>query len=134
MALRESSALTRVEKEAQKGTAGIPKPMLSWPTPTCPRAHTHSMPSLLSCHLLTKENRHPKENRYPCPALSARGAASAACLLARGQPDGRGTPVQFPECSLPFLGGHHSLVMFALMSYMLISHGPSPPLTDGSVG
>lgn len=42
--------------------------------------------------------------------------------------------MQFPECSLPFLGGHHSLVMFALMSYMLISHGPSPPLQMGLWG
>lgn len=42
--------------------------------------------------------------------------------------------MQFPECSLPFLGGHHSLVMFTLMSYMLISHGPSAPLWMGLWG
>lgn len=42
--------------------------------------------------------------------------------------------MQFPECSLPFLGGHHSLVMFTLMSYMLISHGPSPSLRMGLWG
>lgn len=30
--------------------------------------------------------------------------------------------------------GRHSLVMFALMSYMLISHGPSPPLQMGLWG
>lgn len=58
------------------------------------------------------------------------------CCTAR-QPSGRrgGAPVvQFPECSLPFLGGHHSLVMFTLMSYMLISYGPSPPLQMGLWG
>lgn len=42
--------------------------------------------------------------------------------------------MQFPECSLPFLGGRHSLVMFTLMSYMLISHGPSAPLWMGLWG
>lgn len=41
MALKESSVLTRMEKVARKGTAGIPKPMLSRPTPTCTHAPSH---------------------------------------------------------------------------------------------
>lgn len=86
-------------------------------------------PSFPSCHLLTKEQALQRDL---CPCLGLTSSRSHAGVGSSPphccQPQGREPLVQFPECSLPFLGGHHSLVMFSLMSYTLISHGPSPPL------
>lgn len=119
----------------QEGTAGIPRLHFLAPYP-----HAHTPPHIpaITSQLppLTKESRHSEEDLPPALASPPQEAtpgvgSSPPC---RCQHRGWGASRQFPECSLPFLGDHHSLVMFALMSYMLISHGPSPPLRMGLWG
>lgn len=74
---------------------------------------THIPHAIFSHHLLTKENCAPA----PAPLLPTGGASGA-----------------IPRTRFALSRGHRSLVMFVLMSYMLISHGPSPPLRMGLWG
>lgn len=67
--------------------------MLS-PPHTCMHAHTHSPWPFSACHLLTKENRHSKENSFPFPKC---GVWSPLGLT------GLGLWCNSQESALPFL-------------------------------
>lgn len=81
-------------------------------------------------------NTHDHTRSTPVPA-STSDQRESVTWLSLAFPRGRQGPTvhlptgarvmggSIPEYSLPFLIGHHSLVMFTLMSYMFISHGPS---------
>lgn len=106
------------------------------PTPTLTSIHTPARTPtyafhMLSRHLLTKENGRSKENSLLCPGLPF--PRSLVCSFLSSALTG-GSSVAIPRMRFALSRGRHSLVMFALMSYMLISHGPSPPLQMGLWG
>lgn len=72
-----------------------------------PSMHTHMHTfhmALLSHHLLTKENQCSKEKQNSCLASPLHSSRVWSVLLIRSTQTGwAGPPVQYPDCSTPFL-------------------------------
>lgn len=94
--------------------------MLSFPTQ---RAHTSTHTFHTTSHLPPSDQRESVTRVSASP--SQRKQPPNGSLLSTFPLRPAGWVGVFPECSLLFLIGHHSLVMFTLMSYMFIRHGPS---------
>lgn len=107
--------------------------MLPCPTPTYAHACTHSSHRFRATIFRPKRAGTPKRPEAPALASPPQEATSESALHCC-QPKGRGLPVQFPACSLPFLRGHHSLSYVRCNELHAHQLRAITTFTDGSAG